>query len=98
MSYAENIGNYLLRSVMGVIGRPRFGRFLHLENIKYKILQAVKRKESTFPDLVISYISTAFLFPKLVLENLRWDYVVLLFSLASAWSVPKAEINSTFIS
>lgn len=69
--------------------RPNFGRFLHLENIKYKILQAAKRKEETFPDLVISYLSAAFCFPKKLLQNLRWDFILALFFLVASISVPK---------
>jgi len=75
-----------------VYPRPHFGKFLHLEDIKHKILQAAKRKEETFPDLVVSYISAAFLFPKILLAKLPWDITFLLFSLASSMNVPKVSI------
>lgn len=91
MTYAERIGTLLPRMVK-IIPRPRFGRFLKLEDIKHKILQAAKRKEETFPDLVVSYISAAFFIPKKILQNLRWDFVFLLFSLASQANVPKVSI------
>jgi hypothetical protein len=91
MTYAERIGTLLVGAVK-MIPRSHFGAFLKLEDIKHKIFQAAKRKEETFPDLVVSYISAAFLIPKILLKNLRWDIVLLLFSLASTKSAPKVSI------
>ena len=92
MTYAESIGVYLVRAVANLFPRPNLGRFLRLENIKHKIRTAAKRKEDTFPDLVTSYVSAAFFIPKRILDNLRWEYVFLLFSLASRKSVPTIDI------
>lgn len=91
MSYVNNVGIYLTRAVE-LIPRPRFGKFLILENLKYKILQAAKRKEETFPDLVISYISAAFFIPKILLKHIRWEFTILLFSLASDRMSPRMDI------
>ena len=79
-------------SIQRVYRRPHFGKFLKLEDIKHKIFQAAKRKEETFPDLVVSYISAAFLIPKILLKKLRWETTLLLFSLASSKSVPLVAI------
>jgi hypothetical protein len=91
MTYAERIGTLLVGAVK-IIPRSHFGAFLKLEDIKHKIFQAAKRKEETFPDLVVSYISAAFLFPKFILRRLRWDLVFLLFLLASNANTPKVII------
>lgn len=88
MTYAERIGTILTGLVIKYYPQPRFGKFLRLEEIKYNIIQAAKRKEDQFPELVISYLSAAFLFPKRIFKNLRWDLVLLLFSLASNKSSP----------
>ena len=88
MTYAERIGVTLSWLVSRLYSQPRFGKFLLLEQIKYNIIQAAKRKEEQFPELVISYLSAAFLFPKRIFKNLRWDLLLLLFSLASNKSSP----------
>jgi hypothetical protein len=92
MAYANRIGTFLLRAAGRLYRRPKFGRFLKLENIKYKIVQAAKRKEDIFPELVVSYLSAAFLFPKIIFRNLRWDLLLLLFSLAASKSAPQGEL------
>jgi len=91
MTYADRIGTFLIWAVK-IVPRPNFGKFLLLEDTKHKILQAAKRKEETFPDLVVSYLSAAFFIPKILLKKLRWEFVFLLFSLASAHNVPKVSI------
>lgn len=91
MTYANSIGVYLTRALL-LLPRPRFGKFLLQEQIKHRILQAAKRKEEAFPELVISYVSAAFLIPAFILRNLRWEFLFLLFSLASSKSIPKVEI------
>lgn len=88
MTYAVSIGTFLSGLVRKFYRRPRFGKFLKLEEIKYNIIQAAKRKEDQFPELVISYLSAAFSFPRRIFKNLRWDFVLLLFSLASSKSTP----------
>jgi hypothetical protein len=88
MTYAVRIGTFLTGLVIRLYRRPRFGKFLKLEEIKYNIIKAAKRKEDQFPELVISYLSAAFLFPRIIFKNLRWDLSLLLFSLASAKSSP----------
>ena len=82
----------IIIKILGLLPRNRFGKFLQLEDIKHKILQSGKRKEETFPDLVVSYVSTAFLFPANLLKKLPWDVLFLLFSLASSRNVPKVSI------
>lgn len=89
MTYAESIGVSLSWLVNRLYSQPRFGKFLLLEQIKYNIIKAAKRKEEQFPELVISYLSAAFLFPRIIFKNLRWDLLLLLFSLASNKSSPK---------
>ena len=87
MTYAERIGT-ILTGLVKMMPMPRFGKFLRLEEIKYNIIKAAKRKEEQFPELVISYLSAAFLFPRIIFKNLRWDLSLLLFSLASNKSSP----------
>ena len=91
MTYAERIGT-ILTGLVKILPQPRFGKFLILEDIKYKILQAVKRKEEHFPELVTSYISAAFLIPERWLKNIRWDILLLLFLLVSNKSSPKSKL------
>ena len=78
--------------VVGKIYHPKFGKFLHLENIKNKIFQAVKRKEEQFPDLVISYISTAFLIHPAIIDRLPWEITFSLFMLGVSKSIPTKEL------
>ena len=87
MTYAERIGT-ILTGLVKMMPMPRFGKFLRSEEIKYNIIKAAKRKEEQFPELVISYLSAAFLFPRIIFKNLRWDLSLLLFSLASNKSSP----------
>jgi hypothetical protein len=89
MTYAERIGTILTGLVMKYYPQPRFGKFLLAEQIKYDIIKAAKRKEEQFPELVASYLSAAFLFPRIIFKNLRWDLSLLLFSLISNKSSPK---------
>lgn len=92
MTYAERIGTILTGLVIKLYPQPRFGKFLKLEELKYNIIQAAKRKEEQFPELIISYLSAAFLFPKRIFKNLRWDLSFLLFSLALNKSSPKSGL------
>ena len=92
MTYAERIGTILTGLVMRFYPQARFGKFLRLEQIKYNIIKAAKRKEEQFPELVISYLSAAFLFPRIKFKSLRWDVALLLFSLASNKSSPKSGL------
>lgn len=92
MTYAERIGVYLTRVISKWLYHPRFGKFLYLENIKHSIVQAANRKEEAFPDLVVSYISAAFLIPKFILNNTKWEVTLLLFSFASIMSSTKLQI------
>lgn len=92
MTYAVRIGVFLFRAVGWLYRRPKFGKFLKSEELKYNIIKAAKRKEEQFPELVISYLSAAFLFPRIIFKNLRWDILFLLFSLVSGKSVPKMEL------
>ena len=91
MTYAERIGT-ILTGLVKMMPMPRFGKFLRSEEIKYNIIKAAKRKEEQFPELVISYLSAAFLFPRIIFKNLRWDLSLLLFSLASSKSSPNTEL------
>jgi hypothetical protein len=91
MTYAERIGT-ILAGLVKILPQPRFGEFLKLEELKYNIIKAAKRKEEQFPELVISYLSAAFLFPRIIFKNLRWDLSLLLFSLASSKSSPNTEL------
>jgi len=93
MSYANTIGMKILLWAIGKFySRPKFGKFLQLENTKNKIFQAVKRKDKEVPDLVISYISTAFLFPRAIIEKFRWDLSFSLFILGVGKSVPSNKL------
>lgn len=71
---------------------PTFGKYLELDELKYKILQAAKRKEKQFPDLMLSYVSAAFFIPKIILERVRWDVVFSLFAVAVNRSLPTVKI------
>lgn len=92
MPYVNNIGVYLFRGLEKFYPSPKFGKFLILEDTKNKIFQAAKRKEDKFPELVTSYVFTAFLIPKFILENLRWEFLFSLFSLASNLNKPSIDI------
>jgi hypothetical protein len=93
MSYVRNIGiNLILWAIGKFVRRPKFGKFLILEDTKNKILEAAKRKEETFPDLVISYISAAFLIPKAIIENLSWEVTFSLFMLGVSKSAPSLPL------
>jgi hypothetical protein len=92
MSYVIDIGTRLLLWAVGKFRRPKFGKFLKLEDIKYKIFQAAKRKEETFPDLVVSYISAAFLIPSSIIEKFSWEVTFSLFLLGVTKSVPNADL------
>ena len=93
MSHIIDVGiSIILRLVNWATPQPKFGRFLRLEYIKDKIVKAAKRKEKEFPELLISYVSAAFPIPKFILSRLRWDILLLLFSIYSQKAVPKVII------
>lgn len=91
MNYSNLVERLLVRLV-NLIPRHRFGKFLKLDNLKSKILQAATRKEEAFPELVISYISAAFLIPACILRRIRWDVILLMFSIAASKNVPSVDI------
>lgn len=82
----------MLRAVDKFYSRPKFGRFLELEETKNKIRQAAKRKEKQFPDLLVSYVSAAFFIPKFILDRVRWDLLFGLFGIIASHSKPTSDI------
>lgn len=91
MTYANRIGAFLFW-VVERLYHPKFGKFLQLEDVKNKIVHAARIKDEKFPELVISYISAAFLIPAIFIRNLRWDLLIVLFSWTVGRSTPTNRI------
>lgn len=72
--------------------RPRFRKWLELEHLKYKIIQAIAKKESNFPGLLFSYLAIAFSLSERIFINRRWDLVLGLFAIVATKSAKVKEL------
>jgi hypothetical protein len=92
----SRITDVAISKVMWAVGwfyhRPHFKRWLLLEDIKHKIIQAIAQKDKDFPDLLFSYLSIAFRLPVWVMSGVRWDTLFYLFVLSAGKNTPKVEI------
>lgn len=69
--------------------KAKFGKWTRLESIAAEIDKAVENDITKFPELVISYISTALLIPRKLLSSSPWQYVIYLYIFAKQINSPK---------
>ena len=65
-----------------------FRTWLELEEIKSKIVNAVREKGHTFPELICLYLSTALRVSSRHFENKPWEEVIGLFIIISSKTIP----------
>ena len=82
----------ILRAVLWVYGRPKFKKWLDLEQLKSKIFEAIAKKEDTFPELLISYTAIAFSISNKIAKNLHWRYLLFVFLYTSYLCVPSKDL------